>query len=568
MTAFNLADLFEVVADACPDRIALVTDAPPGGTAGRPAGTTLRLTYADLDARAGRVAHHLAAAGVRAGDHVGILSYNRAEWLESMIGCLKLRAAPVNVNYRYVADELSHLLGDSACVALIAERSLLARVDQAALPLLRHILVIEDSPDVSGTPGQAPTGQATIRRYEEALAQAPDVRDFGPRSGDDPYLLYTGGTTGLPKGVLWRSEDIFFAAMGGGNFGGPPIERPELLAAAAGREPLRAQVHAPLMHGGGQWISWITLTTGGTIILWSERSFDARRALELAVRERTQILMLVGNGMAQPIADELATGSYPGLAVFAFGSGGAPLSPDVRERLLAAVPGAYVSDNLGGSETGAMGASDGSGRFRLGPEFAVLGPDLLPVDGRPGAIGIVARTGHIPQGYWGDEKKTAETFVRSPDGRRWVLQGDYARIEEDGAVTLLGRGSLVINTGGEKVYAEEVETVLRTHPAVAEAMVIGVADPRLGQRVTAVIAAVPAHVPAHVPAAGSAAGSAVLDQEALEREALERELVTHCRASLAGYKVPREFRFTEDVRHTPVGKPDYAWARSLFAPPA
>ncbi|MGI8328926.1 AMP-binding protein [Actinomadura scrupuli] len=563
MTAFNLADLFEIVADACPDRIALVTDAPPGGTAGRPAGTTLRLTYAELDARANRVAHHLSAAGVRAGDHVGILSYNRAEWLESMIGCFKLRAAPVNVNYRYVADELSHLLGDSACVALIAERSLLARVDRAALPRLRHVLVIEDSPDgdVSGTPGAAPTGHATARMYEEALAQAPDVRDFGPRSGDDPYLLYTGGTTGLPKGVLWRSEDIFFAAMGGGNFGGPPIERPELLAAAAGREPLRAQVHAPLMHGGGQWISWITLTTGGTIILWSERSFDARRSLRLAVRERSQILMLVGNGMAQPIADELATGSHPDLAVFAFGSGGAPLSPDVRQRLLAAVPGAYVSDNLGGSETGAMGASDGSGRFRLGPEFAVLGPDLVPVGARPGAVGIVARTGHIPLGYWADEKKTAETFVRSPDGRRWVLQGDYARVEEDGAVTLLGRGSLVINTGGEKVYAEEVETVLRAHPAVAEAMVIGVADPRLGQRVTAVVAAAPAAVPGAEPAAAPA-GSFVLDQEALARE-----LMAHCRSSLAGYKVPREFRFTEGVRHTPVGKPDYAWARSLFAAP-
>ncbi|MBO2448234.1 AMP-binding protein [Actinomadura barringtoniae] len=493
--SFNLADLYEVVADACPSRPALVAG-------------SVRLTYAELDERANRVADHLSSIGIGPGDHVGVLSHNRAEWVESMIGCYKLRAAPINVNYRYVADELAHLLGDSDCKALIAERDLLPAVD---IPVLT----------IDGD-------------YEDALASASPARPPGPRSSDDPYVLYTGGTTGLPKGVVWRCEDIFIAAMGGGNFGGTPITSPEELASCADRDPLRAQVHAPLMHGGGQWITWITLTTGGTVVLWSERHFNAARALELAVRERSQILMLVGNGMAQPIADELAARQWPGLEVFAFGSGGAPLSADVKERLTAAIPNAYVSDNLGGSETGAMGTSIGDGRFQLGPEFAILREDFSPA--APGEEGIVARTGHIPTAYWNDPAKSAATFVTAPDGRRWALQGDHARVEEDGTVTLLGRGSLVINTGGEKVFAEEVETVLRTHPAVSDAIVIGAPDDRLGHRVTAVIAG----------------------------KAAEEDLKTHCRQSLAGYKVPRAFHFVDAVQRTPVGKPDYAWARSML----
>ncbi|WP_067483952.1 acyl-CoA synthetase [Actinomadura hibisca] len=507
MRTFNLADLFETVADACPDRPALIAEGGP----------TARLTYAELDARANRAAHHLAVQGIAPGDHVGILSHNRAEWLETMIACFKLRAAPVNINYRYISDELTHLLTDAQCVALVAEKDLLPNVNRENLPHLRHILTIDDD-------------------YEDALAASSPIRDFAPRSSDDPYLLYTGGTTGLPKGVLWRCEDIFVAAMGGGNFGGPPIEDPESLVTCADRPPMKAQVHAPLMHGGGQWITWITLTTGGTVVLWTGRHFNAKAALHLAEQEQTQILMLVGNGMARPVADELATGTHSNLALFAFGSGGAPLSSDVKQSLLKAIPNAYVSDNLGGSETGAMGSAESDGRFRLGPEFAILSPDHTPVE--PGQEGIIARTGHIPYAYWNDPEKSAATFVESPDGTRWALQGDHARLEEDGTITLLGRGSLVINTGGEKVFAEEVETVLRQHPSVADAIVIGTPDDRLGNRVTAVVTP----------------------------EADEAALTAHCREHLAAYKIPRTFHFAPELKRTPVGKPDYTWARSLTSP--
>lgn len=512
MTAFNLADLFETVADACPDRPALVAG-------------DVRLTYRQLDERATRVANHLLDAGVRPGQHVGVLGYNRAEWLETMIGCFKARVAPVNVNYRYIKDELSHLLGDSECVALVAEADLLENVNRADLPLLRHVVAIG-----------GPTPQA--EEYEDALASASPSRAkvlerTGERSGDDPYLLYTGGTTGLPKGVLWRSEDIFFSAMGGGNHGGTPIADPSELSVAAEREGLRAQVHAPLMHGGGQWITWITLTTGGTVILYTGRRFDAAESLELASRERTQILMLVGNGMGHPVAEEMSARRYD-LEVFAFGSGGAPLSDDVRAKLLAVVPNAYVSDNLGGSETGAMGPSLGGGRFQLHPQLAVLSDDLLPV--APGETGTLARTGNIPVGYWKDEKKTAATFRTGPDGRRWALQGDYARLNEDGTVTLLGRGSLVINTGGEKVFTEEVEAALRTCPGVMDAIVVALPDERLGSKVAAVVA-------------GTAA---------------EEDLTAHCRTILAGYKIPRVLAVVRELQLTAVGKPDYAWARTRF----
>ncbi|GAA4090946.1 AMP-binding protein [Nonomuraea soli] len=488
----NPADLFEHVADAVPDRLALVAG-------------EVRLTYRALDERANRVAHWLLSQGVRRGTNVGILSWNRAEWLECMIGCFKIGAAPVNLNYRYTARELAHLLSDSGCALVLGEADLLGAVEGPRAPAF-------------GEP------------YEKALALASPERDFGPRSGDDPYLLYTGGTTGLPKGVMWRQEDIFLAAMS--VYSGPIGSVAEL---AVGAEALRFQVHAPLMHGNGQWSTWICFSAGGTVILWTERHFDAVRVLELAVRERSQVLSFAGDGMAHPVADELVRRPYP-LEVFSIGSGGSPLSASVQDKIRTALPGVMIVDTFGGSETGALGAAVEGQRFRLAPGFAVLGPSFLPVG--PGESGVLARSGHIPIGYLNDPEKSAATFVTGPDGVRWALQGDHAAAGDDGTAEVLGRGSMVINTGAEKVFPEEVETVVRAHPDVYDALVIGAPDPRFGQRVTAVVAAT--------------------------RTLTLEELGTHCRASLAGYKVPRELILVPEIRRTPVGKLDYAWARTLL----
>lgn len=532
--SFNLADLYEMVADTCPDRTALVVDPPRGVSGG-----TRRLTYAELDHRANRVAHALEAADVRPADHVAVHAHNRAEWLECMLGCFKARAAVVNINYRYVGDELVHVLADSDAVALIGERGLVHPIQKMRdrLPRLRHVLALADDS----------TGESCeFSSYEDVLAEVSAERDFGPRSAHDPYLLYTGGTTGLPKGVLWRHEDIFFAGMGGGaGTTGEPIAQPEQIVDGVAATPLRYQVHAPLMHGGAQWASWQALTTGNTVVLWTGQRFDAHGALALADREHSQMLMVVGNSMAGPLAEALAErpGTYDLTSVIALGSGGAPLSQRVRALLHTHLPHLHIRDHLGVSETGAVGqaitATDSTAatRFNAGPEFAVLDEDLRPVTAESGAVGILARRGHIPLGYYNDPDRTRQTFVTDAAGVRWALQGDYATVDSDGAVTFLGRGSQVINTGGEKVYTEEVEAVLRAHPAVEDAIVLGLDDERLGSSIAAVVAT----------RTGTSAPA----------------LSDHCRSRMAGYKIPRTIALTGSLPRTAVGKPDYPAAAEL-----
>ena len=520
--SYNLADLLEVLAAAGPDRPALV------------AGDERR-TYRELNERASRVGHHLAAAGVRPGEHVAILARNRAEWLESMLGAFKIRAVPIPVNYRYVAAELRHLLADSDSVALVGERSLLTAVEEVRgeLPLLRHVLVLEDGSDAA-IPGAV--------EYEKALAGASPDDDFPERSSDDRYIMYTGGTTGYPKGVEWRCEDIFFGALGGGNVLGDPITSPEAIAANAEQPPMAVLDCAPVMHGAGQWVAFMGLFSGAKVVLYTDHRFDAGRALRILAEEQANVLMLVGDAMARPLAGELATGRHDTSSLIAIASGGAPLTEGAKEELRAHLPNVVFMDNYGASETGACGPSVGGGegtaRFAMKPGVTVLDDDLKVV--RPGEIGRLARSGHIPIGYYNDPEKTAATFFTDADGTRWSVPGDFATLEEDGTITLLGRGSLVINTGGEKVYPEEVEVALKDHPDVYDAVVVGLPDERFGQRVAAVVSARP---------------GATVTLEAL---------VEHCRGRLAGYKLPRQITVVDEVKRTAVGKSDYRWARSVL----
>ena len=522
-----IADVFEAIAEAVPDREALI-----GGNA--------RLTYGDLDGRSNRIAHYLQTEGVSHGDYVGILSRNRVEWIEVMLGCFKARVVPINLNYRYVAQELNYVAKNAQLAALVYERSFSDLVEQSCseLPLMKRRLVLED-----GTPG-------TQFSCEEILKASSPTRDGLPvRSGDDLYVLYTGGTTGMPKGVLWRQEDFFLGPLGGSSRRGGPIRTAE---DAVGRIPTHedrqiALVVPPLMHGTGQWTSLSPLLAGSTVLLYTKSHFDPKEVLELVALERATILVLVGDVMARPLVETLRDGDAAdtkSLSVIL--SSGAPLSDQTRDDLLSLIPRLRIINRLGSSESGTLGVAADKGprsgetrRFSISNDTSVLDENLRPLTPGDGSVGMVARRGHIPIGYHGDPEKTAATFVVDPDGVRWVLPGDFATVLIDGAISMLGRGSTTINSGGEKIYPIEVEDALKTHPAVLNAIVIGIPDDRFGEKVTAVVQA----------------------KEGMS--IAEDELVRHCRTLVAGYKVPRLILPVDTIPLTAMGKPDHLEARAL-----
>ncbi len=533
---FNLADLFECVADAVPERVAVVCG-------------DHRRTYRELDERATRLAHVLRDAGIGAGDHVGCYLTNRVEHLEAMLAAYKARAVPVNVNHRYAAGELRYLFADAALAGVVYESQFASTFAAARTDGIRFALDVDEG-------------------FDARLADASTVRDFGPRSPDDHYVLYTGGTTGMPKGVVWRHEDIFFAALGGGNPGGAPISDPAQIGPNAQRnraqrvgaflppdDPVPDQFVAlalgPLMHASGQWSALGALLGGGTVVLYDRPHMDLERVLQLVERERVVALNIVGDTSARPMLDvvEAHPGKYDTSSLRLLGSGGSILSRAVKERLLVAFPTVLaIVEGMGSSEVPAQAVSvttrDGappSATLAFAPkaETTVFDDDLRPVAPGSGVVGRLATRGRLPLGYHNDPEKTQRTFV-TVDGVRWSLPGDMATIDADGTIRVLGRGSLCINTGGEKVYPEEVEAVLKAHPGIADAVVVGVPDERFGEAVAAVIA----------PLDGAPVPS--LD-----------DVRTHCRDRLAGYKAPRRLAVVGAVPRSPSGKADYAWAREI-----
>jgi acyl-CoA synthetase (AMP-forming)/AMP-acid ligase II len=380
--------------------------------------------------------------------------------------------------------------------------------------------------------------------YEDALAAASPERPHAERSGDDHYIAYTGGTTGMPKGVVWRHEDIFFGAMGGGdpfqlgNF----IATPEEIVQRLPDNGMISLPTPPFMHVSAHWGAFSTLFGAGKVVVPVDGKFDPDAIWQLIGREKINLMVIVGDAMARPLIEALDAAAtagrpYDTSSLFVIGSGGAMLSPFSKQRLGEVLPNVMVVDGYGSSETGVVGTTTGSGpRFTVNAQTQVLGEDDTPVTPGSGAVGRLARQGHVPLGYYGDEAKTASTFVVI-DGTRWVLPGDMATVEEDGTVVLLGRGSVSINTGGEKVYPEEVEGVLKAHPGVADAVVVGVPDERWGERVVAVV---------------QAAGDDAPDLA---------ELQAFCREHMAGYKVPRDICLVASMVRSPAGKADYRWAR-------
>ncbi len=512
---FNLADLVEAAVDRVPDRIALVTD-------------DRTLTYAELEDRTNRLANWLAAQGIGAGDHVGCYLYNGTEYVETMYAAFKLRAVPINVNYRYVEDELKYLFADADLKALVHDEEFAPRI----------AAVRDGLPKLSVTLAAGPSGE-----YERVLASSSPARPDVERSGDDLYIIYTGGTTGMPKGVVWRQEDAFYSCFGGGDYSrANPVKTPDEMPDRIGN-PFVFFPLAPLMHGAAQWTVFAWLMAGGTNVLTASRPrTDYAEVWRLITEHGVQVLTIIGDAVARPLIDEYNAhrDRYDASALISIGSGGAPLSRAGREELAATFPNVILNDGYGASETGAQARSFGDGKFSsFDDETLVLDPETFEVV-QPGSgrEGRVARRGHIPLGYYNDPEKTAATFVQH-GGERWVLTGDVATVLDDGTIQLLGRGSMCINTGGEKVFPEEVEGVLLAHPAVYDAIVVGVPDQRWGERVTAVVRVAPGHD---------------LDEE---------DVLAHCRSQLAGYKLPRAIVTVEQVQRSPVGKADYAWARDV-----
>ncbi len=531
MTTFNLADMFEASVDAYGDREYLVA-------AGE------RRTYAQMEERANRLAHFLAAHGVGPGDHVGIYALNSVEWVETAWAVFKLRAVWININYRYVEEELRYLFANADLVALVHQAEYAPHV-AALLPGLPDLQLVVGIDDGSGVP----LGEGTVP-YEEALASGSPERDFAPRSGDDYYILYTGGTTGMPKGVVWRHEDVFYALGGGVDpTTNTRVQAPEEMVEKGRGGQLTLLPIAPLMHGATQWCIMGQSFVGNRTILVPK--FEPHEVWRLIEAEKANSMMITGDAMGKPLIEVLDEPgvSYDLSSLLAVTSSAALFSAPVKDEFFRHLPDIVIVDAIGSSESGNNGMATmtkGGTAMKSGPTVSVLGDtvvfdeDLQPVVPGSGTIGKIARTGDIPVGYYNDPAKTAEVFIHV-DGVRYVMPGDFATVEEDGNITLLGRGSVSINSGGEKIFPEEVESAVRSHPDVLDAIVVGAPDDRWGQRVAAII------------------------QPRGERVPSLDDIQVYCRDHIAGYKVPRQLHVVGRIERSPSGKPDYRWAAGIVA---
>ncbi|MGE2720402.1 acyl-CoA synthetase [Mycolicibacterium celeriflavum] len=512
-----------------------------------------RYTYAQVVERANRLAAFLHSRGL--GCHVerselaghevgqdllGIYAYNGPEYIEGMLGSWRARVAPFNVNYRYVKNELQYLLNDSGASALLYHATFAPRVAEVLsdLPNLRVLIQIADDSGNDLLDGAVD--------YESIVGSGTPVLPPIEPSPDDLYVLYTGGTTGMPKGVLWRQHDIFMTSFGGRNMAtGELITSLDDIAKRVAEGPgTKILTLPPLMHGAAQWAAMTAMTTGQTIVFTANPgSLDADEVVATIEREKALVVQVVGDAVARPLADaiERSSADLSSLAVIA--NGGALLTPTAKQRLIDVKPGLIVVDGVGSSETGiqmnhmsAPGAVS-TGKFNAGPDTFVAAEDFSAIlePGHDG-IGWLAQRGYVPLGYKGDAEKTAKTFPVI-DGVRYSIPGDRARHQADGSIELLGRDSVTINSGGEKIFVEEVETALLSHPAVADVVVAGRPSERWGQEVVAVVA--------------------LVDGASAEAQ----ELIDHAANSIARYKLPKAIVFRSAIERSPAGKADYRWAR-------
>ncbi|HEY5013925.1 MAG TPA: acyl-CoA synthetase [Acidimicrobiia bacterium] len=528
---WNFASIFESVGDALPDRTALIQ------------GERVR-TWSEVDDRAARLAGALRAAGLGPDSKVASYLYNSNEYIEGLLGAFKLRAVPVNVNYRYLEEELVYLLDNSDAEALLFHGSLSEHVAKTAgrTPKLKLLVQVDDG---------APLIDGAVE-YESLLA-AHDPMERVERSGDDYYFLYTGGTTGMPKGVMWRNEDLVGVLLGSiyPLFGEAMLEHPGDAGAIAKRvvDSGRVTVHlpaSPLMHGTGAFTSLQAMTVGGAVVTLESRAFDPHELWKVVERRRVTQMAIVGDAFAKPMLRALDDAEAQGRPydISSLGliiSSGVMWSTEVKAKLVER-GNMFLLDSLGSSEAVGMansmsgpGSATQTAHFTIGDDAKVFADDGKEVVPGSDEIGVLAVGGHIPAGYYKDEAKSASTF-RVFAGRRWSVPGDFATVDADGTITLLGRGSVCINSGGEKVFPEEVEEAVKRHPSVSDALVVGIPDERFGEAVTAVVGL-------H------------------EGEHADADDIAGALGALAPYKRPRKIVFVDAIKRGPNGKADYGWAK-------
>lgn len=540
-SGMNLATVWETVAATVPDAPALIHT-----------GTTR--TWREFQDRAARLAARLDAAGLHADSKVALYLYNGPEYLESTFAAFKIRAATVNVNYRYLENELAYLFDNSDAEAVVFSAEFAERIDHIRedLPQLRTLICV-------GADDQYPVPD-WAEDYEQVIADQAPMLPI-ERSGDDLWLLYTGGTTGMPKGVMWPHRSLLGTAAATFSIVKAEVPTTDAQVAAVAttfaerNKAVRLLPAAPLMHGTSSITSIAVLSAGGCVITLDSHSFDGHELCAAVQEHRVTQLTIVGDAFAKPILaalEEAAALREPfdisSLKVIV--SSGVMWSQQTKDALLEWC-GATLADTLGSSEGVGFASSVAkrdqpaeTARFSLGDHARVFDEHGAEVVPGSGARGLLAVGGPIPIGYYKDPVKTAETF-RTFGGRVWSVPGDFATVESDGSIRLLGRGSACINTAGEKVYPEEVEEVLKLHPAVHDANVIGVADEKWGQSVTAVVSLAPDLGATHTPS--------------------ERDLIEHTKVHLAGYKCPKRVVFADLVQRGPNGKPDYKWAGAVVA---
>jgi len=536
----HLGVMWETVADAVPDAIAVVQG-------------ERRVSWADYEQRAGRLARACLDAGLDVQSKVGIYLYNSPEYCEANFAAMKFGGVPINVNYRYLDAELEYLLDDADVEALVFHSSLAERVDRvrARLPQLKLLVQVDDGPSPGGS--RLVTGAVAYSEIQQSLEPAARITP----SGDERYMFYTGGTTGMPKGVVYSMSDFaaFFRHSYPTILGFPPIESPERVGRRAaelhmlGTAPV-AMPGPPLMHGTGCWFGLIgPHTMGGTSVLLESRGLDPIEVWDTVEREAVQQLVIVGDAFAKPLlrALDAEPDRWDLSCLRGLTSSGAMFSTEVKLSLIEHLHGLTVADMLGSTE-GSMGrsvmtrdsAATDTAKFEIDPTTKVFDENGREVEPGSGQVGVVATCGGLlPIGYYKDPEKTARTF-REIGGTRFSFPGDMATVETDGTITLLGRGSSCINTGGEKVFPEEVEEALKAHVSVEDALVFGVPDDRFGNRVVGVASLSP--------------GETATAEEVLE----------HTKLRLASFKLPMDFRIVASVPRAPNGKADYPAARTLF----